>query len=326
MIIDNVVHRPIGVPAHRLEPAYRRAPRNVGGLVRGSLPVQAMIAVAITWGVAVSVVDATAATTPAADMVAWRFGIAAVALLLVRRSAPRMPSLLRLRAVILGALLGGGFLLQTWAMTDTDAMMAGFLTGTLVIIAPSIGWAMFKVRPGWSTWVGVAIATAGLALLSLRGTGFGRGEMLTLLAATMWALHLVLLARWAKPEHALGLAKIQTATVAGLALLAVAVVGASSGGSLLPTVPNDSGSVLALLFLALPATAAAMIALSWAQSRMNATRAAIILTLEPAAAAVSAAVLGAEIGFATIVGGSLLVGAMVVVEVGDRWGRPGHAR
>ena len=326
MIIDSVVHRPIRVPAHRPKPADTRAHRSIGVLVRESLPVQGMIAVAITWGVAVSVVDATTATTPAADMVAWRFGIAAVALVLIPRRAPRMPSLLRIRAVILGALLGAGFLLQTLAMTDTDAMMAGFLTGTLVIIAPSIGWALFKVRPALSTWVGVAVATAGLSLLSLRGAGFGRGEVLTLLAATMWALHLVLLARWAKPEHALGLAKVQTATVAALALLTVAVVGASSGGSLLPAVPTDGGSVLALLFLALPATAAAMIALSWAQSRMSATRAAIILTLEPAAAALSAAFLGAELGAATIIGGLLLVGAMVVVEVGDRWGLPGRAR
>jgi hypothetical protein len=62
-----------------------------------------------------------------------------------------------------------------------------------------------------------------------------------------------------------------------------------------------------------------MIALSWAQSRMTAARAAIILTLEPAAAAVTAAILGAELGTRTVIGGALLVGAMLVVELHPRW-------
>ena len=104
------------------------------------------------------------------------------------------------------------------------------------------------------------------------------------------------------------------------------------GGPVLPAIPADGETWLSIAFLALPATAAAMIALSWAQSRMTAARAAIILTLEPAAAAVTAAMLGAELGPRTIIGGVLLVGAMLIVELGPRWplrpsrrSRPAHA-
>lgn len=286
------------------------------------LPVLAMIAVAVTWGVTFSVVDVAADSMPPADLVAWRFGVATVALLLIRRRAPRMPSALRFRGIVLGGLLGLGFLLQTWAMTDTDAMMAGFLIGTLVVIAPAIGWALFRVRPALSTWIGVAVATVGLALLSLRGGGFGRGEALTLLAAVVWALHLVLLARWGRPAHALELARTQTASVAVMALLTVLVGGVVTGGPLLPAAPADAGSLAGVLFLALPATAVAMVALSWAQPRMSAARAAVILTLEPAAAAGTAVVLGAELGVRTVLGGALLVGAMLIVEVGGSdWSR-----
>lgn len=281
-----------------------------------ALPVLAMVAVAVTWGVTFSVVDIAADRMTAADLVAWRFCVATVALLLVRRRAPRMPTALRIRGIALGGLLGLGFLLQTWAMTDTDAMMAGFLIGTLVVIAPAIGWALFRVRPAISTWIGVAIATGGLALLSLQGGGFGRGEALTLLAAVVWALHLVLLARWGRPAHALELARTQTATVAVIALLTVAIGGAMTGGRLLPAAPADVGSLCGVMFLAIPATAAAMLALSWAQPRMTAARAAVILTLEPAAAACTAVVLGAEVGARTVLGGVLLIGAMLIVEVG----------
>ena len=136
-------------------------------------------------------------------------------------------------------------------------------------------------------------------------------------AAGVWALHLVLLARWSKPEHALQLARIQTATVAVLALVTVGIGGWLTGGSVLPRIPPESETWLSVVFLAVLATAAAMILLSWAQSRLTATRAAVILTLEPAAAGITGALLGSEFGGRTIAGGALLLAAMVMVELGS---------
>jgi drug/metabolite transporter (DMT)-like permease len=152
-------------------------------------------------------------------------------------------------------------------------------------------------------------------LLSLRGSGFGTGELLTLLAAVVWALHLVLLARWAQPEHAVALARVQTATVAGMAMMTVVIGAIFTGRRPLPVLPADGAGWLGVLFLAVLATAATMVLLSWAQSRMSATRAAIILALEPAVAGVTAACLGNELGPRTVIGGGLLVTAMVVVEL-----------
>jgi drug/metabolite transporter (DMT)-like permease len=189
--------------------------------------------------------------------------------------------------------------------------------GTLVIIAPITSWLLFGDRPGRASWCAVAVASTGLALLSLRGNGFGPGEAITLAAAAVWALHLVLLARWARPEHTLQLARIQTGTVAVLALVTVAVGGSLTGGSVLPAIPQNSETWLTVVFLAVLATAVAMILLSWAQSRLTATRAAVILTLEPAAAGITGALLGSEFGGRTIAGGALLVLAMLLVEVGS---------
>lgn len=88
-----------------------------------------------------------------------------------------------------------------------------------------------------------------------------------------------------------------------MATLAVAFGGLVTGDRLLSAIPIDSETWLSIVFLALPATAGAMIALSWAQSRISAARTAIILTLEPVAAAGTAVVLGAELGLRTLVGG-----------------------
>jgi drug/metabolite transporter (DMT)-like permease len=90
----------------------------------------------------------------------------------------------------------------------------------------------------------------------------------------------------------------------------------------LPVPPPTGAAWASVLFLALVASAAAMVALSWAQSRMSATRAAVILTMEPAAAGVTAAVMGATLELRILLGGSLLIVAMLVVEIGSRKGKP----
>ncbi|MGS0688531.1 DMT family transporter [Nakamurella sp. GG22] len=298
----------------------------VAGLARFPLPTVALIAVAVTWGVSFSVVDGAADALPAADLVAWRFGLATLVLTLAGRAAVPLPSEMRRRSIVLGALLGAGFLLQAWAMTYTDALMSGFLIGTLVVLAPLFNWALFAERPSGSTWVAVAVASAGLGLLSLRGAGFGVGELLTVLAAATWALHLVLLSRWARAEHALALARAQTGTVAAMALISVAVGGAVTGTGMLPRLPVDGTTWAAVAFLAVLATAAAMVALSWAQSRLSAARVAVVLTIEPAAGALTAAALGSEWTVRTLAGGALLIAAMLIVELGarGRWTRRTH--
>jgi len=292
-------------------------------VLRLAIPALVVAVVAIVWGITFTVVDGAADLLPPADLVAWRFGLGTLALLLVgKRVALPVPQALRLRALALGALLGIGFLLQAWAMTYTNALMSGFLTGLLVVIAPVAGWLIFRDRVSWAGWAAVALACLGLALLGWRETSFGPGEILTLLAAATWGLHLVLLSRWARPEHAFGLARLQLATVTGLALVAVAVKAILAGGMPLPVPPPTGAAWASVLFLALVASAAAMVALSWAQSRMSATRAAVILTMEPAAAGVTAAVMGATLELRILLGGSLLIVAMLVVEIGSRKGKP----
>ena len=334
MAIDLPTRRRDGAGQHRIRRrGHRRSAIDGVRQPLHHLPTMALAGVAIVWGVTFSVVDSAVPGTsggsmPPADLVAWRFGLGAVALLIFRRRRRRLPSVLRRRGVVLGVALGSGFLLQTWAMTYTDATMSAFLTGMLVVIAPAAGWLLFRDRPLPMTLPAVAVAAAGLAALSLRGAGFGPGELLTLAAACCWAVHLVLLARWAEPAFAIELAALQTGTVCALALVAVAVRGVVTGSSPVPELPADGATWLSVLFLALLATAGAMVLLSWGQARMSATRAAVILTLEPAIAALTAAALGGEslggaslggeFGLRTVVGGLLLLGAMFLVELGGR--------
>ncbi|MET0965337.1 MAG: DMT family transporter [Nakamurella sp.] len=307
---------PADAPATPRRPARPNSRRHRTADV-ALLPVLALAAVAMIWGVSFAVVDRVTGSMPPADLVAWRFGLGTVVLLLVRRSSAPMVPALRIQSVVLGGLLGAGFLLQAWAMAFTDALMSGFLTSLLVVIAPVVGWLLFRERLAPAAWMAVGLACAGLAVLSLQAVGFGLGELLTLASATLWGLHVVLLSRWSKPQHAIGLARVQTATVTAMAVGAGAIQSAFTGDHPWPAVPTDLTTWLSLGFLAVLATAAAMVLLSWSQSRINATRAAVILTVEPIAAGVTAAILGAELTARTVIGATLLLGAMFIVELPD---------
>jgi drug/metabolite transporter (DMT)-like permease len=74
--------------------------------------------------------------------------------------------------------------------------------------------------------------------------------------------------------------------------------------------------------MALVAGAAALVVQTWAQAHLDATRAAIIMTMEPVWAGLFAVLLGGEVlGARVLVGGAMVLAAMYLVELGPR--RPG---
>ena len=122
----------------------------------------------------------------------------------------------------------------------------------------------------------------------MRSFAVGPGTLLILTAAVLWALHLVALERWSRAGHLYGLTVIQLATSATVALGCQVLLDDWQGFT-----PPMSGSAAAgIIFLGGAATGGAFIALSWAQTRLDTTTTAVILTLEPLVGAGLGAALG----------------------------------
>jgi drug/metabolite transporter (DMT)-like permease len=80
---------------------------------------------------------------------------------------------------------------------------------------------------------------------------------------------------------------------------------------------------IAVLFTAILATAFAFFMQTWAQARMEASRVAVIMTLEVVFTAVIAVLVGQEVlTLKTVIGGALIVVAMFVVEWPAKDGLP----
>lgn len=101
-------------------------------------------------------------------------------------------------------------------------------------------------------------------------------------------------------------------------IAAVCGVGALPGGVVLP---QTSGDWVAMVHIALVAGALSLVAQAWAQAHLTATRAAVVMTMEPVFAASFAVLLGGELLTARMrIGGALVLTAVSVVELGPRRG------
>lgn len=276
-----------------------------------------LIALTAVWGSTFFLIRDLVETVPPVDFLAVRFALAAAVMVVVFRGP--LQALTRREVVIgvgLGALYGGAQILQTQGLASTPASVSGFITGTYVVLTPVFTAGLLRERVPASTWAAVTLATAGLALLSLNGFSVGVGEALTLLAAALYALHIVGLGRYSAGSIATGLSVVQMLVIA-----VICTVGAAPGGIVLPDTAARWASVL---YMVVFASILALWVQTWAQAQLPATRAAIVMTLEPVFAAFFAVTLGDESATVRMVlGGALVLSAMYAVELLARR-RPGE--
>ncbi|MGH3361969.1 MAG: DMT family transporter [Nocardioides sp.] len=268
-----------------------------------------LLGVTAVWGSTFFLIKDLLDRVPTLDFLGVRFAVAALVLVAVApRALGRLSADSRRRAIVLGALYGGAQILQTAGLAHTAASVSGFITGMYVVATPLFAALILRTRITRMTWAAVALAMAGLAVLTLEGLSFGYGEAITLVAALIYALHIVGLGAWSRPGEAIGMSIVQVAVIAVICLLA-----ASPGGIVLPATTGDWMSVL---YMAALAGSFALFAQTWAQAHLAPTRAAIVMSMEPVFAAFFAVLLGGEsITGRMLGGGAMVLTAMLIVEL-----------
>lgn len=275
------------------------------------LATLALLAMTACWGSTFFLIKDLLERVPTVDFLAVRFLIAGAAMLLVApRAIARLAPEMRRRALVLGGLYGVAQILQTAGLAHTPASVSGFITGLYVVATPLFAAVILRSRISGATWGAVALAMAGLSVLTLDGFSIGYGEAITLVAALLYALHIVGLGAWSRPGDALGMSILQVLVIAAVCLTAALVSG--QPGVVLPERGADWASVI---YMALIAGAAAMLAQTWAQAHLAPTRSAIIMSMEPVFAAFFAVLLGGEsLTGRMAIGGAMVLTAMLVVE------------
>ncbi|MGZ4453155.1 MAG: DMT family transporter [Nocardioides sp.] len=277
-----------------------------------TLGALALLALTMGWGSTFFMTKDLVERVPVVDYLGVRFAIATVVLALFAPRAVRRLSRAQLwQAVGLGVIYGLAQILQTLGLDRTPASTAGFVTGLYVVMTPLLAAPLLRQRIPGAAWIAVLLATGGMAVLSLRGLEVGGGELLVLIAAFLYALHICGLGAWSTAESAMGSSIVQLAVISVICL-----VGAAPGGI---TVPDNGPDWVRMAYMAAIVGALGMLAQVWAQAHLPPTRSAVIMSMEPVFAALFAVLFGGEsLTARMLLGGLMVLAAMLLVELAPR--------
>lgn len=266
------------------------------------------------WGLTFPLVQSALTAASPLVFVALRFVVAG--LLFPLLFLPRVFKLSRsviLKGAGLGILLWGGFAFQTIGLAHTTAARSGFLTGTLVPMTPLFAWLIFRARIGLRPWLAALLAFAGTAVMAQPAAGgLNFGDVLTLICAACFALHVVFVNYWATPENDVQLTWVQIAVTAALALLVIPLESP-------PRLEFSPTLLWAVAVTAVFATALGIWAQLRYQPRITPTAAAIIYAFEPLFAGGAAWVmLGTVPASATLIGAACIFAAMLLSSVAPK--------
>lgn len=270
----------------------------------------ALLSVSAAWGFAFVVMKVAIERQTVNNFLFSRFTLAVVVMLILRPQCIKFFTKdLLLRGSTAGLSLGGGYILQTLGLERTGAAITGFITGLYVVFTPLIAAVVLKARISKLTWGCVALATIGLALLSLYGWSIGFGELLVLGSAFGFGAHIIALGKWSNGRDAYAMTVVQLTMCAILS----GIASVFEGGFKLPP---DDGVWVTVVFTAVVCTAVAFVIQTWSQAHMTTTKVAVILTMEVVFAAIFAIVFGGEtLTLQKAVGGVLVVIAMFVIVI-----------
>ncbi|MFD9478183.1 DMT family transporter [Streptomyces nojiriensis] len=280
------------------------------------LPV---LAVAVVWGGSYLAAKGITTTHTVIAVLVLRFALVLPVLVVAGWARLRALSPAQLRgAGLLGLVLGGIFLLETYGVVHTSATNAGLIISLTMIFTPLAEAAVRKQAPSAGFLGAAAVSVAGVVLLT-QGAGFtapSTGDLLILGAALARTLHVLLMARIEAVQDAdsLSLTTVQL----GAAVLVFALLAAVPGTGDSPWAAAagfGAAEWAGLAFLSVFCTLFAFFVQMWAVRRTSPSRVSLLLGTEPLWAAVAGIALGGD-----HLGPLGLAGALLVLA-GTAWGR-----
>lgn len=275
------------------------------------LPDISLLGMTVVWGLSFTVLKIVLGDEISPILlVLGRFSLAVVVIFpFCRKKVFNQDRRSLMGGVLLGALLFAGFIAQSVGIGLTTASRSAFITGLSAVFVPLFLFVHRGVLPRPVYMSAILAAIAGMYLLTgPAGGGFNRGDFLTLLCAVAFGGQIYVMGVVAPGRDFMSLTFVELLTTA---LLAVVFLPLES-----IRFEISFGSVAAVAFLGLAATAGALLVQTWAQRKTSAVKAGLIFTAEPVFAYLFASMfLGEYFNSAQKFGGAIIMMAVLAAEV-----------
>ncbi|MFP3410359.1 DMT family transporter [Bacillus sp. SIMBA_074] len=218
--------------------------------------------------------------------------------------------------LIVGFFLCIGYVLQTSGLLYTTSSKAGFLTGLSIVMVPILSFIFLKQKATIFIVMGIAVATAGLYLLTA-GDSFqlNIGDILVLGCAVAFAAHILVNGFFSKKISPLLLSTSQVLAV-GIFSSICAFLFEDWEKLFSVSLWTNQSFLFALFLTSLFATSIAFFIQTSAQKHTSPTRVAIIFAMEPVFAALTGVLVANEqLSISAIIGCLCIFLGMVFVEL-----------
>ncbi|MEN8638348.1 DMT family transporter [Pseudomonas sichuanensis] len=270
-----------------------------------------LVFITMLWGGTFLIVHTVMSVSGPMFFVGLRFAAAALFVGLVSaRSLPGLTFTELKAGMLIGVSIMLGYGLQTMGLQTISSSQSAFITALYVPFVPLLQWLVLGRRPGLMPSLGICLAFAGLMLLAGPEGGslhFSEGELVTLVSAVAIAGEIILISRYAGKVDVRRVTVVQLATASALAFLMI-----------VPTqepLPDFSWLLLVSAVGLGAMSAVIQVAMNWAQQSVSPTRATLIYAGEPVWAGVVGRIAGERLPGVALIGGLLIVLAVVVSEL-----------
>lgn len=284
-----------------------------------------LCAVAVIWGAGFVLADALLAdgfaVTPGLQN-AFRFGFGAIFLVIVLWKDIKLSWKNVTYGAIGGAMLFCGFTFQLMGQTYITPAHCGFFTALYFVMTPFIAWIVYKKAPNLSIFVAVALAVAGFVVLNLDKMPTAEeslGILFTVIGAFMFALQIVYGDYLLKKDkiQSNNLVVLQLVFASILFVLYTLIFESHKYSSLNISIANVWWKIAIVSILG---TGFAYYAQTYAQKYVKPTQTSLILTCETPVGAIISISLGIDkFSWNIVVGGLLVIGAVVLAEFAPLW-------
>lgn len=211
--------------------------------------------------------------------------------------------------VLIGLALYVAATLQQMGLMYTTAGKASFITGLYIVFVPIIGIFLMH-ETGMNSWTGAGLAVVGLYLLSVNeGFSISYGDMLEVMGAIFWAIHLLTIDYFARRIDPLKLSFTQFATCSILSLLTALIFEQIAMSGL-------SKAWIPILYGGFLSVGVAYTLQVIAQRNARPSDAAIILSMEAVFGATGGALLlGESMSTKGYAGCALMLGGILVSQI-----------
>lgn len=210
-----------------------------------------------------------------------------------------------------GLALFAGSNLQQFAFNYIEVGKVGFLTAFYMLLVPIFGLFM-KKRPPFTVWIGVILGMGGLYLLCLgesNSFGLGTGEIITLLCAVAFAVHIILIDKFASEVDPVILSCGQFFVTGVLSVICMFIFEE-------PTIAGINSAIVPILYAGIMSSGVAFTFQVIGQKYTEPTIASMLLCLESVFSVIFAfIILGEDMATGEYIGCVVMFIAIIIAQI-----------